>query len=101
MRDKGFNQFSIRFSKGWCAAEVRCVGLDEPWVEVVPADQDAQQVSQPWLPVTRAVAGTLPRGVMVARKVRIAGQRTHLLHRAEADAVRLAQGAVDRTRFGD
>jgi len=101
MRDEGFNEFSIRFPKSWCATEVRRVSFDLRRIEVVLADQDAQPVSQPWLPVIRAVAGTLPRGVMVARRVRIGRQGPQLLDRTKTNAVGLAQGAVDGARYGD
>src|SRR5258708_35609676 len=38
---------------------------------------------------------------MIRRGTAIAGERPQLLDRAEADAVRLSQGAVDRSRLGD
>jgi hypothetical protein len=50
-----FDQTSVCFSKGWCAAEIFCVGFYQYRIEVVLPDQDAKPVSQLWLAVIRAV----------------------------------------------
>ena len=55
MRDEGFNEFSICFSKAWCAAEVCRVRFDQHGVEVILADKHTQPVSQPWLSFIRTV----------------------------------------------
>src|SRR5215472_13707760 len=101
MRDKGFNQFSIRFPKSWCATEVRRVSFDLRGIEVVLADQDAQPVSQPWLAVIRAVLVLgLCRLSLLLRRARRTSNPTQLFHRANPNSKSLAESAINRTSLG-
>src|SRR5467141_3822816 len=101
VRNKGLHQISICFFQGWCAAEIGGVSLDEGGIEIVLPDQQTELIPQTRLSMARTVAGVIRRGSMIRRGATIGGERPEFLDRAEANAVRLSKGAVDRPRFGD
>src|SRR5258707_10285981 len=102
MGDKGLNQFTTGTAESFGATKVRRVGLYKVGVKVVLANQEAQLIAEPRLPV----AGTIG-GMGTVRRRRTRGRfgqtrkGTQFLNRTEADAIGFAEGAIDSASFGD
>jgi len=84
------------------ATVVGGIGLHEACVQLVLADQQAETVAEARLDVVVAIA-SVRGGSWTARRSRCAssGSPAELLDRTKADAIRLAEGAVDGSSFGD
>ena len=93
--DEVFNLFPVGLSKRLCAAEVDGVGLYQFGIEFVLADDLAETV-----PDLGATA--IPVSIRVLGRKLLSRNRScpDLLDRADADAVGLAEGAIDRSSFG-
>ena len=100
--DKGFNLLASGLAEGLSAAEIDGVGLDEVGIELMLADQLAEAVADLGAAVVSVfTVDRLGRDLLrVARRRSGFTKRPDLLDRADADAVGLAQGAVDRPGFG-
>ncbi len=57
MRNKGLDQFSIRFFQGWRAAEIGSVCLNESGIEAMLADQQTELIPQTGLAIVGVVGG--------------------------------------------
>jgi hypothetical protein len=80
-----------------CAAKLSGIPLHLRRVEMVLADKEAQLVAEPG----RAI-GRLRRKFPYIRFRLTAGwKRSDLFHRADPDSIRLAQRAIDSTRFSN
>jgi hypothetical protein len=51
LSDGRFDQIAAGFSEGFRATEIRGVGLNECWIEIVLANKQAQLVTQPRLSI--------------------------------------------------
>ena len=100
--DEGLDLASAGVAKGWGSAIVSGIGLHEAGIELVLADQQAELVAEARLTVVVAVVPVRGRRVLI-RSVRAGRPRrpAEFLDRAEADAVGLAEGAVDGAGLGD
>ena len=95
MLDEVLNLFPAGLSERLRAAEVDGVGLDQFGVELVLADDLAQTVAD-----LGASAIPVPICVLRRKLLNRIRNRSDFLDRADADAVGLAQGAVDGTSLG-
>src|ERR1700722_1016582 len=102
MSDEGFNLLARGFAEGLRTAEIDSVRLDEVGIELVLADQLAEAVTD----LGSAVVSVLSIDRLRREFLRLPGgrsgfrKRPDFLDRADADAVSLAQGPVDRPGFG-
>src|SRR5260370_377231 len=96
MRDKRLDQLSTGFFKGWCAAEVGRVCLDQCGIKVVLADQEAEAIPEPRLTIVRAIwdlrVFLLPTNL---RGIWRSGEPSQLFNGAKPNPVRLPQSAVE------
>jgi len=60
MGDKGLDQFAASTAEGFGTTEVRSVGFNEIWIEVVLADQEAELIPEAGLPVAGTIGGVRP-----------------------------------------
>src|ERR1700722_630221 len=102
MGDEGPDLVFGGVSKSWGSAIVGRIGFHEAGVELVLADQQAELVAEARLTVLVTVVSARGRRILM-RSVRAGRTRrpTEFLDGAEADAVCLAEGAVDSPGFGD
>ena len=102
MGDEAFDLLAGGFAEGLGAAEIDGVGLDEVGIELVLADQLAEAVAD----FGTAVVSVFPIDRPGRELLRLPGgrsgfgKRADLLDRANADAVGLAQGPIDRPSLG-
>ena len=100
--DEVFDLLTSRFAEGFGAAEIDGIGLDQVGIELVLADQLAEAVADLGAAVVSVLAiDRLRRELLrLPRRRNRFGKRADLLDRADADAVGLAQGPVDRPGLG-
>ena len=55
MRNKGFDQVAAGSTEGCGATEIRCIRLNQCWIEVVLTDQNAKLIPQPRLAIVRMI----------------------------------------------
>jgi hypothetical protein len=60
MRNERLNQFATCTAEGFGATEVRSVGFNEIWFEIVLADQEAELIPKAGLPVAGTIGGVRP-----------------------------------------
>ena len=102
MGDEGLDQFMAGAAEGLRAAEIRRVGFDKIRIEVVLTDEKAEPIAEPGLAVVRNAGGGMSvRRRRSGRSSRRARERAQFFHRAEADAISLAECAIHRASFGD
>jgi hypothetical protein len=102
MSDEGLDLAFGGISQGGSSTIVCRIGFDQASIELVLADQQAELVAEARLPVLVTVVPVRGRRALM-RSVRAGRPRrpTEFLDRAEADAVSLAEGAVDSAGFSD
>ena len=93
--DEVLDLFPARLSEGLRSAEVDGVGLDEFGIEFVLTDNLAETVSHLRAGSISVSIGVLGRKLLIRTR-----DRPDLLDRADADAIGLAQGAIDCPGFG-
>ena len=102
MGDKAFDLLAGGFAEGLGAAELDGVGLDQVGIELMLADELAEAVAD----FGAAVVSVLAIDRLGRELLRLPGgrsrfgKRADFLDRADADAVGLAQGPVDRPGLG-
>src|SRR5690242_16295914 len=103
MLDKPFYLFAGGIFESLYAAVLDGVILDQNGIELVLPDELAKAIAKEVLAVSAVAADGL-WGPLAAVAIFIRCERTrkgpNLLHRAEADAVRLTQSPIDRTSLG-
>jgi hypothetical protein len=99
--DEGFDQVPFGLLQDRGSAVISRIGLDEIGVELVLADEQAETVAKTMLSVVVTVISGRDRIVLFGSDgICRARGPTELLDRTEADAIGLAEGAVDGTSFG-
>jgi len=100
--DEGFDQVPFGFLQNGGPAVIGRVGLDEGGIEPVLADQQAETVAEAGLTIAVTVISGGDGIVLFGSDgLRRARRPTEFLDRTEADAIGLAEGAVDGTGLGD
>jgi hypothetical protein len=99
--DEGFDLSSTGISEGWGTAIGGSIGFDEARVEVMLTDEQAELVAEARLTVVVTVVPVRGRHVVI-RSVSTRGPRgpAEFFDRAEANAIGLAEGAIDSAGFG-
>jgi hypothetical protein len=96
--DERLNLLTGSIAKGLHSAEVGGVGLDQVGIELILADELAESVAYG---TTAVPVGRLRRQLLRLRRcLALSFGRADLLDLADADAVGLAQSAVDGACFG-
>src|SRR5256885_5944800 len=99
MNYKCFHLLTLRFTQSFDSAIIRGVGLHQVGIEPMLANDLAETVAHlgpAIIPVSRLrrlfrLRGGMPRF----------GKRSYFLHRADTDAIGLAQGSVNGAGFGN
>ena len=98
--DEGFDHVPAGISDRGGSAVISGVGFDEVRIELVLADQEAEAVAEAGLAAVVAVISVRNRLALIGRPGIVGSWgQAEFFHRAEADAVRLAESAVDSAGF--
>src|ERR1700722_15105477 len=102
LSDERFDQVTARIFKSRGAAEIRGVRLNERWIEIVLANQQAQLVTQSRLSVARAVCSRMTIRLRPGRERHLrSGERPGLFDTTKAYSVSLPKGTVARANPGN
>src|SRR6266851_4183473 len=102
MGDEAFDLLAGGFAESLGAAEIDGIGLDQVGIELVLADELAKAVAN----LGTTVVSVFAIDLLGREFLRLSGgrsrfgKRADFLDRADADAVGLAQGPVNRPGFG-
>src|ERR1035438_502534 len=103
--NEAFDLLASSVFEGFGTAEIDSIGFHQFGIEFVLADDLAEPVADLVTSTTIAVpvsVGILWRKfALIGRGRHRTGIRSHLLDRADADAICLTQGAIDGSGFGD
>jgi hypothetical protein len=107
MGDEVLDLLAGGFAQGFGAAEIHRVRLDQTWVQLMLADDLAEAIADSRTIAIQAIAVRRLRREFPGRVVRLAfglgrtAERSDLLDRANANAIRLPQRAINRASLSD
>jgi hypothetical protein len=87
-------------AQGLHATEIGRIGLDQGGIELMLANQLVEAITDRPASAVPVAIGGLRRLLGLWTRSGLTSEGTDLLDRADADAIGLAQGAIDGSRFG-